>query len=138
MDTTSPSISGLAQRLIALEAAAPAVGMAGDVPAPHALRVIEKLRVSLTRLAGVDGFAALLRRALMLARADIPALVMVTVRPDGSLESLDSFGADDRNSAAEAITARLLALLVTFIGEPLVLRLVRDIWPDVSMPSEKQ
>ena len=35
--------------------------------------------------------------------------------------------------AAVAITAHLLGLLVTFIGEPLTLRLVREAWPDASL-----
>ena len=31
------------------------------------------------------------------------------------------------------IVAQLLGLLVTFIGEPLTLRLVRDAWPNASV-----
>jgi hypothetical protein len=31
--------------------------------------------------------------------------------------------------------AQLLGLLVTFIGEPLTLRLVRDAWPDAPIPA---
>ena len=40
----------------------------------EAVRVCEKLRISLTRFAGADGFASLLRRALALARAEVPSL----------------------------------------------------------------
>ena len=92
--------------------------------------------ISLTRFAGADGFASLLRRALALARAEVPSLQTVTVKPDGSLEGLEALAADATNAgpeAAVAITAHLLGLLVTFIGEPLTLRLVREAWPDASL-----
>ena len=99
------------------------------------MRVCEKLRISLTRFVGADGFTALLRRALALARADVPSLQTVKVTADGRLEGLEEFAADSENAgveAATAITAHLLGLLVTFIGEPLTLRLVREAWPDVA------
>ena len=89
----------------------------------------------LTRFAGADGFAALLRRALALARAEVPSLHGITVKADGSMEGLEELAADAPNvgvDAAVAITAHLLGLLVTFIGEPLTVRLVREAWPDTS------
>ena len=56
------------------------------------------------------------------------------VRADGSLEGFDGAGHDqDAGPGGEAgvvVVAQLLGLLVTFIGEPLTLRLVRDAWPD--------
>jgi len=95
----------------------------------------EKLRISLIRLAGPDGFASLLRRALALARAEVPALDRVTVNPDCSMEGLEVLLADATDGAVHgpaAITGHLLGLLVTFIGEPLTLRIVREAWPDAS------
>ena len=71
MDTPSPSIRDLARRLLAVEAASQS---AADPRVHEAVRVCEKLRISLTRFAGADGFASLLRRALALARAEVPAL----------------------------------------------------------------
>ena len=132
MDTPSPSIRDLARRLLAMEAASQS---AAEPRAHAAVRVCEKLRVSLTRLAGADGFTALLRRALALARAEVPALHGITEKADGSLEGLEELAADARNvgiDAAVAITAHLLGLLVTLIGEPLTVRLVREAWPDAS------
>ena len=41
----------------------------------EAVRLCEKLRISLTRFAGADGFISLLRRALVLARAEVPPRV---------------------------------------------------------------
>ena len=102
----------------------------------EAVRVCDKLRISLTRFAGADGFTSLLRRALALARAEVPSLQTVQVKPDCSLEGLGVLAVDATNAgpeAAVAITAHLLGLLVTFIGKPLTLRLVREAWPDVSL-----
>ena len=133
MDKSSRSMRDLAQRLLALEAAS----RSGFDPDGHeAVRVCEKLRISLTRFAGADSFTALLGRALALARADAPSLQTVKVTADGRLEGLDQFAADKRNvgtEAAIAITAHLLGLLATFIGEPLTLGVVREAWPDASL-----
>lgn len=106
-----------------------------EVQSPHephqheAVRVCEKLRLSLTRFAGADGFASLLRRSLTLARAEVPELRDVQINPDGSLGGLEQLSAEGGAEAAVAITAHLLWLLVTFIGRPLTLRLVREAWP---------
>jgi hypothetical protein len=128
----------VARRLLAVEATKSPF-------APHeheAVRVCEKLRISLTRFAGPDGFTSLLRRAVALARAEVPALQGIDINSDGSLEGLEQFaagasktpsGGDRGAEAAVAITAQLLGLLVAFIGEPLTLRLVREAWPDVSL-----
>jgi hypothetical protein len=133
MDTPSPSTRDLARRLLAVEAASKS---ATNAPMHEAARVFEKLRISLTRFAGADGFTSLLRRALALARADVPSLQTITLKPDGSLEGLEGLAVDTPNGgpeAAVAITAHLLGLLVTFIGEPLTLRLVREACPDASL-----
>ena len=75
---------GLARRLLAAEALFP--------PASHqhlheAVRVCDKLRLSLTRFAGADGFASLLARSLALARAEVPSLNRITVEPDCSMRA---------------------------------------------------
>ena len=123
----------LAQRLLAVEAAS----QSASHPHVHeAVRVCEKLQISLTRFAGSDGFKSLLRRALALARADFPSLQTVKFKPDGSLEGYEVLAVDATNGgreAAVAITAHLLGLLVTFIGKPFTLRLVREAWPDTSL-----
>jgi hypothetical protein len=94
------------------------------------------LRVSLARLAGVAGFHSLMSRAVALAKAEVPTLAGAEVRADGSLEGLDGPRHDrDAGAGGEGgvvVVAQLLGLLVTFIGEPLTLRLVRDAWPEAS------
>ena len=128
MDTPSPSMRNLARRL--LEASRGA----SDSHEPVAVRVCKTFRISLTRFAGADGFASLLRRSVALASEEVPSLQNVKFSPDDCLEGLEKMtarGAADK--AAVAITAHLLGLLVTFIGEPFTLKLVREAWPEASL-----
>ena len=111
-----------------------------DPHVPEAVLVSDRLRASLTRFAGADGFTSLLRRALALARAEVPSLQSVKVGAEGRLEGFELLAAQTgmdvaaaAAAAAAAITAHLLGLLVTFIGEPLTLALVREAWPDISL-----
>ena len=134
MSTASPQIQDLARLLLAFEAAHE---NSSDEHVDVAVQVIDELRRHLIRLTGVDGFRSLLSRALTLAKAEVPSLNMVQVRADGSLEEFvgiePSQEAGAAGQAGIVLVAHLLELLVTFIGAPLTLRLVRDKWPDASM-----
>ena len=111
---------------------------AANPAAPHsygraAVRVCERLRFSLGNVAGPAGFAALLGRALALARTGAPALQAVTVTADGRLQGLEAVAnGDGGEAAAGELIAHLLHLLDTFIGQSLTLRLVRNAWPDAT------
>lgn len=130
MDTPSASIRELAIRLLVAEASR----SAGDKERPHeAERVCEKLRIELTRFAGADGFTALMRRSLARARAEVPALHGLTLRPDGCFVGFEAALDGDGNEAGAALTAHFLWLLVTFVGEPIAWRLVREGWPDLAL-----
>jgi hypothetical protein len=97
----------------------------------------ENFRLSLTRFAGKDGFNSLLRRSVALVGASFPPFRGATVGPDDRIEGLNPTGAADDElwrEAAIAVTAQLLELLVTFIGEPLTRRLVREACPE--LPSD--
>ena len=123
----------LARQLLAVEAAGPS---ANGMHAHEAVRVCEKLQLSLTRFAGADGFTSLLRRALALARAEVPAVNTVKLKADGSMEGCEELAVDATTGGPEAVVAiiaHLLGLLVTFVGEPITLRLVREAWPDASL-----
>lgn len=128
MNTPSDSIRDLARRLLAMESANGREDGPGETE-----RAIRKLRVSLSRFAGRDGFSALLKRALVLSRAEMASLADLKVTAEGDLEGLENVLADEATAADAGIliTAHLLWLLVTFIGEPLTLQIVRDAWPDV-------
>ena len=110
-----------------------AVGQtASDPHVDEAVVVIEKLRISLTRFAGAEGFASLLGRALTLASADVSSLQSVKVGVDGRLKGIEQLAAET-GGAMVAVAAHLLELLVTFIGEPLTLRLASEAWADTSL-----
>ena len=102
-----------------------------------AFQVIEDLRPHLQALTGNVGFRSLLSRAVALANAEIPWLRAVHVKADGSLEGLDELGSqldpDDIREGTIVLLARMLELLLAFIGEDLTLRLVRDVWPSLSV-----
>jgi hypothetical protein len=134
MSTASPKVQDLARRLLALEAGQ---GHSTDARLDVAVQVIEELRLRLVKLAGVVGFRSLLSRALTLAKAEVPSLNMVQVGVDGSLKGFDGIEQSQEPGAPVqpgiVLVAHLLELLVTFIGQPLTLRLIRDKWPDASI-----
>jgi hypothetical protein len=120
-----PQTRDLAQSLIAHEGAA---GKTSEPMELAAFRVCETLRRPVSALAGVDGFRALLSRALALARVETPVLGVLQVAADGSLQGLDELGRQiDKDQVAEGgviLIAQLLGLLLTFIGEAMTSRLV--------------
>ena len=113
---------------------------------PAAFLVHEKLRLHLVTLMGSGGFHALLSRALTLAMKEAPWLGAVQMKPDGSLEGLRDvempLGPGDYSEGRVVLHARMFELLVAFVGEDLTLRLLREVWPkislnDLSLPSPK-
>ncbi len=134
MNMVTPAIRDFARRLVALEGSRAESPVTGG---SEVVRVCEKLRLPLSKLAGDAGFRSLMSRAVALAKAEIPSLVAVQVRADGSMEGLDGSGHDQdmrvNGQAGIVVVAQLLGLLVTFIGEPLTLRLIRDVWPNASL-----
>ena len=124
----------LAERLVAYEASE---NISSEAKTPAAFLVDEKLRPHLAMLVGNIGFRALLSRALALANAEVPWLRAVQVKADGSLKGLDELGAqidpDQISEGRAVLLAQLLGLLVAFIGENLTLRLVREVWPKLSL-----
>ena len=123
-----------AERLIAYETRE---NKSSETKTPVAFLVGEKLRPHLARLMGKVGFRELLSRALALANVEVPWLRAVHVKADGSFEGLDELGEQvDPQEIFEGrvvLLAQLLGLLVTFIGEDLTLRLVREVWPKLSL-----
>ena len=135
MSTTSPALHHLARQLLA--------GMAAGVEPPsgeadQAVRACEQLRGPLTKLAGTAGFSSLLSRAVVLAQRQAPELEGLRVGADGTLEGLHETPQDRKAVQAAQrggviLIAELLSLLVTLIGEPLTLQLVREAWPKKSL-----
>ena len=125
----------LAQRLLRYEASAGSTSASAETTT---LRVYQKLRHSLGELAGSAGFHALASRSLVLARSEVPSLCAVRVGTDGNLEGLSSIECSinpEQNRVHEGgliLISRLLGLLVIFLGEALMMNLVRDVWPDAA------
>jgi hypothetical protein len=123
-----------AERLIAYETRG---NKSSETKNPAAFLVGEKLRPHLARLMGKVGFRELLSRALVLANAEVPWLRAVRLKADGSFEELAELGAqvdpDEIFEGRVVLLAQLLGLLITFIGEDLTLRLVREVWPKLSL-----
>ena len=131
--TTPPQMRDLANRLVACEAA---VSNASESMESATLRVYEKLRMRLSVLVGVAGFLALAFRALAQAKADAPTLWAVEVAADGSLTGMEESASpvdidnDLAGKGGVVLIARLLGLLLMFLGEALTLNLISDLWPD--------
>jgi hypothetical protein len=139
--TTPPVVLDLAHCLLAYEAAA---GKPSEPTESEALRVYEKLRLSLSSFAGVAGFRSLAARALVLAKTEVPSLREARVAADGALEGLgerlgqsehqidndkDRSGEYKVGGGGTILIAHLLGLLLIFLGEPLTLSLLRGTWP---------
>ena len=119
----------IAERLFADEAAA---ATPSEASVPVAFRVSEKLRRPLTTLAGAAGFHSLLVRALTLAKREAPSLGVLRVNAAGLLENIEpNLNRHDAEGGA-LLVAHLIELLFSFIGEPLTLRLMHDVWPHAS------
>jgi hypothetical protein len=131
----------LAHRLLTYEAGS---GKTSESKEATTLRVYEKLRQSLGVFAGSAGFQSLASRALALAKSEAPSLSAARVSADGSLQSLGEFEAqididkdrDDEYPAGERGTiliARLLGLLLIFLGKALTLSLLLNAWPGAAL-----
>jgi hypothetical protein len=132
-DSATPKLKQLARRLLA-----------GEAPAKRAsanqsaiLRLEEKLRQPLGQLLGIGGFRALISRALALAGEEVPWLRALHIKADGTVEGLAELEAnlDDAEIAAGeiALLARLLELLITFIGPALTLRFIQHAAPKLDL-----
>jgi len=123
----------IAQRLIAAEIR---VSDSSAVNALAAFRVCEKLRRSLSTLAGVAGFRSVMSRALTLAAAEVPWLKEVQIHSNGSLTVPTEISDESRQAVVKggaALVAQLVGLLIIFIGETLTLRLAKNVWPKLAI-----
>ena len=141
MKHAGPAVRDLARRLLEFEACE---CESKETKVHAGLHACEKLRESLEKLVGIAGFQALLSRALVLAKEEVAWLNRVHVEASGAIQGFDEAAPSQELEAArggEVLLAQLIDLLVTFIGEALTLRLIRDIWPapslsDVNLSSE--
>lgn len=95
-----------------------------------------KLHDAMASLVGAAGYAALLRRAIHLTRRQHAWLAELGIASPFALVQLDEqaaiVGGPRVLEGGAALLSSLLHLLCTFIGEPLTLRQVHQVWPDIS------
>lgn len=134
MSRAFPTMQIFAKRLMALEAGGDKSYRTKMLIGFH---VCEKLHPNLAVFMGKTGFHALLTRSLALTALEFPWLRTVRVKDDWSLDGLEELqmqiSQDELFSGGVALLAHLLELLVTFIGEVFTVRLVRVVWPKVSV-----
>jgi hypothetical protein len=139
--TTPSKTRDLAHRLLTCESVA---GKTNEATESATFRVYEKLRKSLGAFAGCAAFESLAFRALTQAKSEAPDLWAVQVAADGSLRGLGKIepnsniernqAGDDQTGEGGGITliARLLGLLLIFLGDTVTLSLLQDVWPDAT------
>jgi len=134
MRQVNPRMVALAERLVANELVAN--GSTVKVSSPG-IAVCEKLRTQLSVLMGNAGFGALLGRAIALTKKELPDMPELEIQPSGALIELDpaelKANLPELSRASVRLLAELLGLLVAFIGEPLVVGLVQEIWPKFTL-----
>lgn len=87
----------------------------------------------LARLLGETGIRMLFKRSLVLAAAQFPWLARVPTSENTS-ELRDTFAQQDPAAIADAFVVILsvfVGLLEKLIGEPLVNRLIDEVWPGI-------
>ena len=102
------------------------------------LRACEKFRGTFSTFMGAQGYDALLRRALTLAKVKAPILSCLCVSHPGILK-LQTREGDvgeplESDAANVDLVGEILDLLLIFIGAPLTQTLVEGIWPTVFRP----
>ncbi len=140
MADTSSTRTEIARRIVEYEA-----GGSHDRAATAAAleMAVSRLRHHLVDLLGASGVAALLRRALHLARRQQTILSGVTASGEsaawfsGLTESLAAASTDqEATAAAAAILAHVFDLLVMLLGDELGMKPIRKFWPQATRDRE--
>jgi hypothetical protein len=129
MNQDTERMRNLAQKLLSYESAAGK--HTEENTTLNAAGVLDALSRHLSLLSGVNGFHAIMSRALALAKAQNADLQAVQLAPDGSLKRLSEICNREPAAGVEVI-AQLLGLLVTFVGESLMLRILIDAGVDAN------
>jgi hypothetical protein len=136
MTTATPSQHAVARWLLTTEMREAEGPLAGPAAAE---RVFEKLSRRLAQLITRVGFEALLARAVRLSRAEFPFLDGAPITRSADVltlrlrDSADGVEPSQAAEAFEAVLSILIMLLVSFVGEELTLRLLREVWPELPM-----
>jgi hypothetical protein len=107
--------------------------------AERAVGAYRALSKHLARLLGETGVRMLFKRSLVLAAAQFPWLAPVP-RSENASELRDAFARQDPAAIADAfvvILSAFVGLLEKLIGEPLVNRLIDEVWPGIFAQAAK-
>ena len=122
----SPAAADAARRLW--------TGIAGDATGPDqvavgAARLFTRLRAGLGRWVGVEGYCALLDRAIALVRVEHPALDSLSCRREDeplTIETVRAHGPPQVAAGVVALLAELIELLGRIVGDEIAVRLVEQ------------
>jgi len=134
MSKASPQLRRLAERLLTQETFL--LSKSPEPRGPATLQTLDELRLRLLNLMGMSGFRGLLSRAIAVSSDDVRWLRAVHVKRDGSLTGFEEHASLAPGQFAEGkvvLLAQLLGMLFAMIGVNLTLRLVLDIWPNLSL-----
>jgi hypothetical protein len=105
------------------------------------LRAYEKLCFQLSSLLGRSGVEALVSRALALSKENHPWLKAVRINADGSLSGFRETSANpELEQSVEAgmeLVARIVGLLVCFVGKSITLQILKEAWPQTALILEE-
>jgi hypothetical protein len=131
MDQPSPKILELARRIVEHEA-----GQSNPSASAAAVETAcRKLKGQLVGVLGAGGASAVLGRALHLAKREQPLLAEVAVSGEpgacfsGLADSLPADTDEEAITAATALLAHTLDLLVTLLGDDLGAKPIQRLWP---------
>ena len=99
-------------------------------------RACEKLCERLSTLVTVEGYRAMLARAMQVAAVEFPFLDESSKGPSTSSPCLGDIATSNGipkatvHDGLTAVLAGVIELSITFIGEGLTVRAVRGVWPD--------
>ena len=127
-------MSEFARAARSLVAGAPGVPETSAQVAERAGQAGELLLTHLSRLLGDSGVRLLLKRSVVLASVEFPWLAAVSTSENILAELRNAFARQDPESITEAFVVILvgfIGLLERLIGEPLVGRLLDEVWPTV-------
>jgi hypothetical protein len=134
MSKASQQLRRFARRLLAYET--PLQRRSSDGAKEATFQVIDDLRPQLVNLMGIGGFRGLLSRAIALSSEEVRWLRAVHVKADGSLTGFEEYASLGPGQFAEGkvvLLAQLLGMLIALIGVRLTLRLVLEVWPQLSL-----
>lgn len=126
--------SEFARAARSLVAGAPGATETSAQIAERAFQAGERLLTHLSRLLGESGVRLLLKRAIVLASVNFPWLAAASTSENMSAALRDALALQDPESITEAfveILVGFVGLLERLIGEPLVGRLLEEVWPTV-------